>query len=1103
MWLDEVRYSDTGIPDSVPVVHTITPNSGAGGSISPAVAQSVVEGTAVVFTITPDTGFIISDVSVDGVSVGAVGMYAFTNVTAGHVISATFDAIGPNEEMPITDIDCGGCHMPGTPLANHDHPCQNCHELSWGHPDNGSAIHTPADVTACAPCHNASLTVEHSGRTTDAGAVMACATCHGSMDPAVRAAITAGNSACSACHSGADHLRRHDSPVAECGGSGCHNGTSLTAIHDAIGCDGCHASTRDAVISAISSGEKDCAGCHGVSDPHGDLLSAHASSVTVGSIPALWSHDALWSWPIGAPIAQDPSQFSFKTQSCTNCHASTNLLRVHGPTWSCSSCHAPGGPRSSFGEWDGSCQQGDCHPSEPHNIVEAQSAHLGERLELGCGGSCHTQEEWGTRCDTECHSVGGPAVAPEVDIAPPVSRASQTGSAPLKWKLYSHDFQSGVATVYYSLDGSAFKTYGPAEAANGVVADSRVGEHTLRYYSADASGNIEPLQSVTGMADGLDITPPSAMVQGIGQGSGSVVAESATLLVTDEGALKSGASSVNVSFKAYKMGWGWTLGYYWKPLTYSIPVSDWDKGTAIARLEDAARAASGSDWVTVGSDGNRFIVKYSAVDRAGNVSPEVTDMVVIDTAAPVTTVTTVTPGAFKWKLNVSDSAPRKTYYSFDDAPFSEYTDADASAGIVNTLPTAGTLGVHSLRFYSADALGHVEAVKTHLYRVIETTPPLASLSAEITPDSVIVSAWDPEGPVQRSGVKSLVGTVSNGTVTKSITTMFPAGDPSAVRSVEVTVATDGYWTLRYYVYDWDGNSTWYAQSFRRDTTPPSSSLGGGWNTEWQLSGSDGFGIGLADSFYSFDGEPYVRAVYGSWAATFTTPAQSKTTYGTHTLSYYSVDKFGFAETPKSTSWFINDTTKPTIALVTSGGTWSKSAYLSAEDPVPVSSGVKEIRYRFDDGAWVTASFDTSEDPTATVQADLVDLPDGIVKVDYYATDGAGNASTTATTYIQIDTAAPTVSITHESTDPDGSVVVRVAVTESGTGSGVDRCWYQYTDGAGAQGSGVITGAASRLVTLAPPASGTADAVVSAYARDRAGNEGMPVELIVPVTAPPL
>jgi hypothetical protein len=69
---------------------TITPTSGANGSILPSTAQTVSSGGNLTFTITPATGYSVADVLVDGSSVGQVTSYAFNNVTAAHTISATF-----------------------------------------------------------------------------------------------------------------------------------------------------------------------------------------------------------------------------------------------------------------------------------------------------------------------------------------------------------------------------------------------------------------------------------------------------------------------------------------------------------------------------------------------------------------------------------------------------------------------------------------------------------------------------------------------------------------------------------------------------------------------------------------------------------------------------------------------------------------------------------------------------------------------------------------------------------------------------------------------------------------------------------------------------
>ena len=69
---------------------TITSSAGANGTIAPLGATSVTPGTDQTYTITPDACYSVASVLVDGISVGAVTTYTFTNVSANHTISATF-----------------------------------------------------------------------------------------------------------------------------------------------------------------------------------------------------------------------------------------------------------------------------------------------------------------------------------------------------------------------------------------------------------------------------------------------------------------------------------------------------------------------------------------------------------------------------------------------------------------------------------------------------------------------------------------------------------------------------------------------------------------------------------------------------------------------------------------------------------------------------------------------------------------------------------------------------------------------------------------------------------------------------------------------------
>ena len=78
---------------------TITATADEHGSISPSGTVTVKRDGSQSFTITPDSGYQIADVKVDGKSEGAVNTYTFTNVTANHTIEATF------EKKPTKPID--------------------------------------------------------------------------------------------------------------------------------------------------------------------------------------------------------------------------------------------------------------------------------------------------------------------------------------------------------------------------------------------------------------------------------------------------------------------------------------------------------------------------------------------------------------------------------------------------------------------------------------------------------------------------------------------------------------------------------------------------------------------------------------------------------------------------------------------------------------------------------------------------------------------------------------------------------------------------------------------------------------------------------------
>lgn len=72
------------------VSHAITATAGQNGTIAPSGTVNVAEGTDQSFIITPNPGYEIEAVLVDGMNVGAVTSHTFKAVIQAHTISATF-----------------------------------------------------------------------------------------------------------------------------------------------------------------------------------------------------------------------------------------------------------------------------------------------------------------------------------------------------------------------------------------------------------------------------------------------------------------------------------------------------------------------------------------------------------------------------------------------------------------------------------------------------------------------------------------------------------------------------------------------------------------------------------------------------------------------------------------------------------------------------------------------------------------------------------------------------------------------------------------------------------------------------------------------------
>ena len=82
--------------------HTITAIAGANGAISPSGDNAIRTGGQQTFTITPDEGYAVAKVLIDGKSVGAVTSYTFQDVTEAHTIRVIFMKANGNPQTGVS-----------------------------------------------------------------------------------------------------------------------------------------------------------------------------------------------------------------------------------------------------------------------------------------------------------------------------------------------------------------------------------------------------------------------------------------------------------------------------------------------------------------------------------------------------------------------------------------------------------------------------------------------------------------------------------------------------------------------------------------------------------------------------------------------------------------------------------------------------------------------------------------------------------------------------------------------------------------------------------------------------------------------------------------
>jgi hypothetical protein len=317
---------------------------------------------------------------------------------------------------------------------------------------------------------------------------------------------------------------------------------------------------------------------------------------------------------------------------------------------------------------------------------------------------------------------------------------------------------------------------------------------------------------------------------------------------------------------------------------------------------------------------------------------------------------------------------------------------------------------------------------------------------------------------------------------------------STVYTTPFTLNSTG--TVKFFATDKAGNAeTVKTQSLQLDTAAPTSTIScngqgcaAGWYTvavTVSLAATDNTGgSGIDKIYYTTDGSTPTTA-----STVYTTPF---TLNSTGTVKFFATDKAGNAEAVNSQSLQI-DTAAPATTMSCNGAPCAAGAYNA---PVTVSlaatdntggSGIDKIYYTTDGSNPTTAS--TVYTAPFTVSATAT--------VKFFSVDNAGNAETVKTQGLQIDTVAPTTTISVNGQAPaswyTAAVTVSLAATDNTGGSGIDKIYYT------TNGSTPTT--ASTVYTA--PFTVSATATVKFFATDKAGNaETVKSQLIQIDTAAP-
>ncbi|MBI2787280.1 MAG: fibronectin type III domain-containing protein [Elusimicrobia bacterium] len=531
-----------------------------------------------------------------------------------------------------------------------------------------------------------------------------------------------------------------------------------------------------------------------------------------------------------------------------------------------------------------------------------------------------------------------------------------------------------IAATYLAVDTTNYALY------PGTFTLTGEGVHTISYYSVDWNGQEEVLQTTTAV---VDTSAPLTTVDIVG--SSAAVAEAGLIISTDS----------LVSLTAADAGSGIAQTFY------SVDGGTQQVYAAAFALAEGTHTVSFASFDLLGNEETARTSSITVQERPYDILPPRTHIAAIGPTFDAGTLyaaggATFTLTAADDGLLAGDAAGKGvtgTFVAVDSLVYSPYEGEF-------TIPSEGT---HTLTFYSIDAAGHVEGALSTSIAVDLTSP---------------VSVLTTSGPTRSDNQGELIvstttrfnlsaqDTLSHGVAAGVNSILYAVDEATAAAYTAPFTLALGTHSIFYYARDNVDNAEGVhvaSVSVRDDALPPrttllvgesSSTVGGLFANNTAV-----FGLSAADDLSVLgDGAGEIQATYlavdstsySLYAGTFTLPSE-----GPHSISFYSVDWTGRAETILSTTAVI-DRTSPVTSLgilgfstqTVQGGLIVSTEALVSLSTADAASGVAETLFVIDDGE-------------PQLYAGPFALAPGTHTVQYRSTDRVGNVEEIGSSFFTV------------------------------------------------------------------------------------------------------